>query len=1002
MKEENAISFLLRDHYSLVVEDIKQLAGEQDLNFHISNSNDEYIVKLMHTTCDIAQIKQQADILDYLEKQNLDLHLPQVIRTNDKKNLALVKYENEDRILWVLSFCPGLIYAHAQPRTKELHHSLGSSLGKLNLALSDYTPNGNITTHRWELTNALDSKDFCQHISDDSRSICEQVFKKFETQILHAIKSLPHSIIHNDANDYNLLVVPTASGFKLSGIFDFGDMAYQPTICDSAIALAYAIMGQEDPLAVCYQYLQGFHSLSKISEDELAVLFDLIKTRLAVSIAISSKRQIEQTENSYLSISQKPAKKALQKLNEISDDFALAVFRSACNYPIHSGISSIKKHLETTAAAAIIANLKKDCILDLSVNSSMIGALPENVLAQNLELIINAEMERNNTSMSIGRYNEARMIYLGELFGASNYPASTRRRIHMGLDVFCAVNTPVNAPYDALVYKMSFNPTPLDYGQLIILEHRTEQNFPFYTLYGHLAENSKDLVKEGQQIKAGQHFANIGAFKENGNWPPHLHLQVMTHMLGLDADFPGVVYANEREYWKELCPNPALLIDPDNYESYDAEINNDQLIVKRSKMMAKNLSLSYKQSMHIVHGYKQFLYDNNAQGYLDMYNNVPHVGHSHPKVIEAVQKQIALLNTNTRYLHENILRYSEKLLALFPESLDVCYLVNSASEANELALRLARTFTGRKDILVNENAYHGHTSTLIEISPYKHNGPGGTGPPPWLHTADAPDDYRGKYKRNNPNCGKLFADDLSKLIENKKIAAYISETYQSVGGQLIPPQNYLNLSYQYVKENGGLNIADEVQTGFGRLGSHWWGFEAQNAVADIVVLGKPIANGMPMGAVVTTREIADSFDNGMEFFSTFGGNPVSCAAAEAMLDVILEEGLMQNAQILGEILKSRFLDLKNNYPIIGDVRAQGFFLGIELIRNHDTLEPAAEEATYIVNRLKENFILAGVDGPLHNVLKFRPIMACTKTDIDHLCSELDKIFSETRLQFPFY
>ena len=998
MKEVKRISQLLEQNYGLTPMEITQLDGEQDLNFYIKNTQTEYIAKLMHVGCTVNDIQLQTDTLEHLQSLELGFQTPRIVRSKKDKYFEQIETVEGQRILWVLSYSHGDLYAHVSPRTDSLHASLGTMVANLTNALRNYDHQNKERHHRWMLSEALQSQTSVSFITDECKEICQNVFTKFEHSIIDQLNNLPHSIIHNDLNDYNLLVDCRDAQNVMQGLFDFGDMAFQATICETAIALSYAILGQEDPLAVCRTYLKSYHTITPLLDSELAILFDLIKTRLAVSIAISSKQQVDNPDNTYLTISQTPAKEALITLSAIPDEFALCVFRHACGFPLHAGIASIQSHLKNHTYSEIIHGITFDCLLDLSVGSRMLGADPKNVRYEQLDQLISAAMKKQNTRIAIGRYNEARMIYLGNLFGDSEYSASKRRRIHMGLDVFCEVGTKVHAPYDAVVHKMMYNPTPLDYGQLVILQHRTNDGFSFYTLYGHLSEDTNTLITEGKVLKAGDYFANIGAQGENGNWPPHLHLQVITHLLGFGTDFPGVVYASERAIWKKLCPNPALLIDKGNPEKYDAEIDSEALIERRNDVLGANVRLSYNAPLHLVHGSSCFLYTSAAQGYLDMYNNVAHVGHSHPRVVEAVQNQIGLLNTNTRYLHDNVLRYSEKLLSKFPDQFDVCFIVNSASEANELALRLARVHTGRKDILVNENAYHGHTTTLIDISPYKHNGPGGRGAPDWLHTVDAPDDYRGKYRRVHENCGIKYAQDLKTVAADNTVAAFIAETYQSVGGQLIPPNDYIRLSYQYVSDSGGLNIADEVQTGFGRLGDAWWGFESQNAVPDIVVLGKPIANGMPMGAVVTTKAIADSFNNGMEFFSTFGGNPVSCAAADSLIDIVEEEGLMKNAQELGNVMKSRFLELKEKHKLIGDVRAQGFFLGIELVRDHETLEAADTEARYIVNRLKDNFILAGVDGPLHNVLKFRPIMTVTQKDIEFCCTTLDKIFQENYLR----
>jgi 4-aminobutyrate aminotransferase-like enzyme len=368
----------------------------------------------------------------------------------------------------------------------------------------------------------------------------------------------------------------------------------------------------------------------------------------------------------------------------------------------------------------------------------------------------------------------------------------------------------------------------------------------------------------------------------------------------------------------------------------------------------------------------QWLYDETGRAYLDVYNNVPLVGHCHPKVVEAVQQQIALLNTNTRYLHDNIVNYAERLTALMPAPLSVCYFLNSASEANELALRLARAKTRRDETIVLEHAYHGHTNTLIDISPYKFDGPGGRGKKPWVRVAPMPDPL----KRDDAGAGLEYALAAAWLVDGP--VTFIAESLPSVGGQVIFPPGYLAEIYRQVREAGGVCIADEVQVGFGRLGRWRWGFEMQGVVPDIVVLGKPMGNGFPLAGVVMTPEIAAAFDNGMEFFSTFGGNPVACAAGLAVLDVLQQEGLQENARVVGDYLMEALRGMENR--AIVDVRGAGLFLGIEL-RNGD-------EASEVVNRMRHRGILAGTDGPRHNVIKIRPPLVFTREDADFFVKTL--------------
>ena len=402
----------------------------------------------------------------------------------------------------------------------------------------------------------------------------------------------------------------------------------------------------------------------------------------------------------------------------------------------------------------------------------------------------------------------------------------------------------------------------------------------------------------------------------------------------------------------------------------------ESILEARRRLLGRNLSIAYENPLEIVRGSMQYLYDEDGRQYLDAYNNVAHAGHCHPRVVEAGVRQVQTLNTNTRYLHDAILDYAERLTSTLPTPLRVCYFVNSGSEANELAIRLARAHTNARDTIVLDHAYHGNTTTLIDLSPYKHDGPGGNGPPSWVHKVPLP--------RTNQDAQHVV--DTVKTIEN--LCGFIAESMPSVAGQIVLPPGYLNQVYDAVRAAGGVCIADEVQTGYGRIGTHFWAFESYGIVPDIVVLGKPIGNGHPIGAVITTPDIAASFDNGMEFFSTFGGNTVSCAIGLAVLEVVQEEKLQAHALAVGEQLLSGLKALQKRYEIVVDVRGSGLFLGVELMTNN---EPATQEAHRIVNAMRDHAILIGTDGPSHNVLKIRPPMPFSAADADRFISTLQKM-----------
>ena len=419
-------------------------------------------------------------------------------------------------------------------------------------------------------------------------------------------------------------------------------------------------------------------------------------------------------------------------------------------------------------------------------------------------------------------------------------------------------------------------------------------------------------------------------------------------------------------------------------------------LARRKALIGRNLSIGYRDPVKVVRGWMQYLFDETGRRYLDAYNNVPHVGHAHPYVTAAISRQLGAVNTNTRYLHDNIWLLAERLTAHLPASLRTCFFVNSGSEANELALRLARAHTGQRDVIVLDSAYHGNTTTLVDISPYKFNGPGGTGAPGWVHVAPIPDEYRAAADSGERVAADGFADRVGEIVDTLQqrrigLAAFIAETYPSVGGQIVPPPGYLASVYAHVRRAGGLCIADEVQTALGRIGTHFCAFQAQAVVPDIVVLGKPMGNGYPLAAVITTEAIAASFNNGMEFFSTFGGSTVSCAAGLAVLDVLEAEKLQEHALRVGDRLLESLRLLMHSHQLVGDVRGSGLFVGVELVQDRLTRQPATAAASAVVNQMREEGILIGTEGPSHNVLKIRPPMPFTQPDADLLTATLDSV-----------
>jgi 4-aminobutyrate aminotransferase-like enzyme/Ser/Thr protein kinase RdoA (MazF antagonist) len=986
----------------------RALPGEYDDNFHLTaNDGRGYVLKVMHAGRERSFVDMQCRALQHLARRAPQLVVPRVCPTPSGAAFQNVRVaDGSERLVWLLTYLPGTVLADVTPHEPELLESLGRLLGEMDAALLDFSHPSVERELKWDLARAGWIRDYSYHIGDaPRRKLVERFLSLYEAEVVPALPRLRRSVIYGDANDHNVLVsAPWPQPRKVAGVTDFGDMHYGLTVSELAIASAYVILGKKDPLQAASAVAAGYHKAFPLKEAELAVLFPLIAIRLAVSVVNSAHRKTLVPDDPYVTVSEAPAWDALERLAQIHPRFAHYRFRSACGMPAVPQSENFQRWLISKAkTAAPILDLDvraEPCrVFDLSVGSAYLGADPQEVETSQLTDKIFADMKRGGARVGVGRYDEPRLLYTSSLFGASGNPTEERRTIHLGLDLFVVPGTRLHAPLEGVVHTVANNTAPLDYGPLVILRHSTGDGQEFFTLYGHLSKETLTELKVEQRIAQGQQFARVGAARENGGWPPHVHFQIILDLLECGASFPGVAYASERAVWTSLSPDPNLLLGIPAERFPAKEPDASETLALRKALLGKNLSISYHRPLKIVRGRMQYLYDDAGRAYLDVYNNVPLVGHSHPRVVRAAQEQLAVLNTNTRYLHDNVNRYAERLTRYMPAPLRVCYFVNSGSEANELALRLARAHTRQEDIIVLEHAYHGHTSTLIDISPYKFDGPGGRGRKPWVHVAPIADDYRGLYRRGDADAGEKYARHVAEILsrlhaEGRSAAAYIAETLPSVAGQIVFPPGYLAEVYRHVRAAGAVCIADEVQVGFGRLGTHFWGFETQGVVPDIVVLGKPIGNGFPLAAVITTAEIAASFDNGMEFFSTFGGNPVAAAAGLAVLDVLEEEHLQENALRVGNYLIASLRELQNHHALIGDVRGSGLFLGVDFVRDPSTHEPAPDEASYIVNRLRDSGILTGTDGPHHNVIKLRPPLVFSQADADLLVSTLNSILEE--------
>jgi 4-aminobutyrate aminotransferase-like enzyme/Ser/Thr protein kinase RdoA (MazF antagonist) len=970
------------------------LPSERDQNFLLrAESGERFVFKLANIAERREVLEAECAVMLHLEPTGLN---PRVIPTVE--GAAIGRYG--PRFVRLISALPGTTLGTAPLHTDALRRDLGRALGRMGRALANFDHPALHRDFHWDLANAERIVGAYLPLVADT-AIADRIATLatyHRTQVVPLIPVFRRGVIHGDANDYNVLIDEARQ--TVTGIVDFGDMVHSHIVNDVAIAMAYVALSAADPLAAAAAVVAGYHDTHPLTEPELEGLFSLMCMRLCVSACMAAKQIAERPGDEYLRISQEPLARTLPLLAAIHPRLAHYTFRDACGLPPVPHAPRVTAWLAGQAgkfAPLIGRDLRTTPVapIDLSAGSPLLSSEPGEDTPAELDRRIQRLLTERGATVGAGGYDEARLIYAWP-----NEPmAGEPRTIHIGLDLSLAPGSPLHAPLDGVVHGFENAAARYDYGPVIVLRHRTDGPDPveFYSVYGHLSSDSLEGLQVGQPIAKGAVFAHVGSAPSNGDWWSHVHVQLVTDLLDVPCNVDGVVRASQRRVWKSLCPDPNLILGIPT-ERLPQHVPKSAIAATRQAHVGGNVRLSYgAHPLNIVRGYRQYLYDDVAHRFVDGYNNVAHVGHCHPRVVRAVSEQLAVLNTNTRYLQEQLTQYAEQLTALLPASLSVCYFTASGSEANELALRLARARTGARDLIVMDSAYHGHTTTLIDISPYKHAGPGGAGAPDWVHRSPIPDVYRLRGAHADP--GAWFASQVGEVIadlaaKGRRLSGYIDETCPSVGGQIMLPKGFLADVYARVRAAGGICIADEVQTGFGRLGTHFWAFEAHAVTPDIVVLGKPIANGYPMGAVVTTRAIAESFDNGMEFFSTFGGSTAACVAGRITLQVTLDEDLQRNALLVGERLLGGLRPLVGEFEIVGNVRGSGLFLGVELVRDRHTLEPAPDEATFVVDRMRERGVLVGTDGPYHNVIKIRGPMCLSPADSDQVVDTLSRALRE--------
>ena len=932
---------------------VSELGSHQDQNALIDSGAGRYVLKIANAVFGEAELDLQNRAMRHLGAR-LELEIPAPCASLDGSEIVAVERDGTTYLVRLVTFVEGeplLAAAHLAPAVLR---ALGEAAGRVARALEDFEHPAADRAMQWDPRHVgAVAEALAPHVEDPRRRVlAARMAESAAAGIERLLPQLRRQIIHCDVTDWNVIGRRDRAGLLMPcGVIDFGDVTRTLRVCELAVAASIAYGHDPDePIAAAAEIVRGFDAVCPLDDAELEALPHLIAARAAIVAVGTEQQALLEPHNAYAQDVRAGDWAICEAAAAVPIRLAEAAFRLAC------GRSAAGLAPRVPSGVWPLPGVVPRAAVDLSPASD---ALADGAWRSPAALAALAP------TGSIGEHGEARISATREL--ANSEPAT----IHLGLDLFAPAGSEVRAPVAGRVERIGER-------DLVLSAQGTAVRLAGLT----------PSVAAGEELAAG---AEVGRLAEGDLLPPHLHVQVAAD--GLEA-LPGLAAPSLAAAWLALCPHPGPML---GIAPPERPVNT--LLERRRAVIPRAQPLYYARPPEMVRGLRQHLYDADGRAYLDCVNNVASVGHSHPRVTEAAVRQLRLLNTNSRFLYEGMTRFAERLAGLLPAPLERVYLVSTGSEANDLALRLARAATGRRDVLCVRDAYHGWTTATYEVSTSSVDNPlGAQSQPPWVHPVLSPDTYRGPIGAGEPDAGARYAASVQEAIAaladaGRAPAAFICEALYGNAGGIVLPDGYLQAAYAHVRAAGGLCIADEVQVGYGRLGAHFWGFEQQGVVPDIVTLAKATGNGHPVAAVVTTAEIADALQGQGGFFASVGGSPVSCEIALAVLDVIEQEGLQANALRVGAGLRAGLRELVERHEIAGAAHGMGLYLGLDLVRDRETKEPAREEAYAICERLRERGAIVQPTGDGENVLKLKPPLVFEQRDADWLVATLDDVLT---------
>lgn len=949
---------LVATHYGLSAR-ATSLGSQQDKNFIVGAGTDDDdavagVLKIANPAFTATELAAQDAAAAHIADSEPTLRVSVPLPNNAGERCTPVQgLVDGTAYVRLLRYLPGGTLVGTGHLTPAVVAGLGDVSGRVSRALEGFSHPGLDRILQWDLRFGKDVVDGLARYVDDTalRARLEAAADAAWARIVPLDPALPRQAAHIDLTDANIVVSWVDGAPRPDGIIDFGDLSHTWAVSELAIT-ASSVLGHVGAAAASIlPAVRAFHAVRPLSEAECDALWPMIVLRAAVLIVSGAQQAVLDPDNDYVTEQSDAEYRIFEVATSVPMDVMTAVIKADLGFPRTTTPLPVTVPMLTALPGQVVT-------LDLSTTSDVYDDAFDTagVLRADVEDSAARSALRDGAALAVTCFGEARLSRAPRLSQDSPDVVAT------GITAWTATGTALVAPWDGEV----------------------EASSDRVTLRGNTFELSLTGAhgSVSGSVRAGQPLASADG-----------RIEMRVRPLGA-PEAPAFVSPDLAPGWlAQVCdPRPLLGLAP-----LQTGADTGDLLARRDASFAPVQEFYYREPPQIERGRRHFLMSTAGRSYLDMVNNVTVLGHAHPRIAEAAARQLHKLNTNSRFNYEAVVEFSERLAGLLPDPLDTVFLVNSGSEASDLAIRLATAATGRRDVVAVREAYHGWTYGTDAVSTSTADNPNALATrPDWVHTVESPNSFRGKFRGAEATryTGEAVAQIEALIAEGRPPAGFICESVYGNAGGMALPDGYLQQVYAAVRAGGGLAISDEVQVGYGRLGEWFWGFQQQDAVPDIVSVAKSVGNGYPLGAVITSRAVAEGFADQGYFFSSTGGSPLSCAIGMTVLDVLADEGLQDNARRVGAHLKARLEGLRERHPLVGTVHGFGLYLGVEMIRDATTLEPATAETAAICERMLDLGVIIQPTGDHQNILKTKPPLCIDVEGADFYVDALDRVLTE--------